>query len=347
MAHDVTKSWFAVLNNPVDHGYVGSPEVICEKLRDEWIGDSTTRSGAWAYCISADGLHHVHMVLEDTVAMRFSMVKKTYAVGAHLEPTKGTKKHAEDYIYKRHPYEEKGEEVLCVVREGTIVGAPGKRSDFELIEAMIAEGKTPQEIMDEKFSFRRYEKAIKDAYFRKRWKETPPVREVTVHFIVGASGSGKSYHYAELCNKLGEENICLVSEYANGCFDHYSGEHVLFLDEFKGELSYGVLLKLLDQYKTVVHARYANIHALWDEVYITSVYPPEKLFEIMVASDFRGVDSKEQLFRRINDITYCMKSVTGEFRRFTLPMNEYLGYIDLHRKAEQAFKPTQLTFMDI
>ena len=92
MSQDVTLSWFATLNNPADHGYPGSPQEVCEQLRDEWIQDSTTRTGAWAYCISAEGLHHVHMVLEDAVAMRFSMVKKTYAIGAHLEPTKGSKK---------------------------------------------------------------------------------------------------------------------------------------------------------------------------------------------------------------------------------------------------------------
>lgn len=124
MAQDVTRSWFAVLNNPQDHGYEGTPQEICEQLRDEWVQDSTTRSGAWAYCISAAGLHHIHMVLEDTTAMRFSAIKKTYAIGAHLEPTRGSKRQAEDYICKRHPYAEKGEEVVRIVRAGTIMGAP-------------------------------------------------------------------------------------------------------------------------------------------------------------------------------------------------------------------------------
>ena len=96
MSQDVTLSWFAMLANPADHGYTGTPQEICERLRDEWIQDSTTRTGAWACCISAEGLHHVHMVLEDAVAMRFSAIKKSYAIGAHLEATKGTKKQAED-----------------------------------------------------------------------------------------------------------------------------------------------------------------------------------------------------------------------------------------------------------
>lgn len=66
---------------------MGTPQEICERLRDEWIEGGEHRTGAWAYCISAAGLHHVHMVLEDEKPMRFSLIKKSYAIGARLEPT--------------------------------------------------------------------------------------------------------------------------------------------------------------------------------------------------------------------------------------------------------------------
>lgn len=104
MSDEVSRSWFAVFNNPEKHGYTGTPEEVCERLKAEWVGDSTTRSGAWAYCVSAAGLHHIHMILEDQVAMRWTGVKNSYAIGMHFEPTKGSKKQAEDYLYKRHPF---------------------------------------------------------------------------------------------------------------------------------------------------------------------------------------------------------------------------------------------------
>ena len=91
MGESVTKSWFAVLNNPCEHGYSGTPQEICEQLRDEWVGTSTTRTGAWAYCISALGLHHIHMVLEDVVAMRFSVIKKPTRKECTLKPRKARK----------------------------------------------------------------------------------------------------------------------------------------------------------------------------------------------------------------------------------------------------------------
>lgn len=332
MSQDVTLSWFATLNNPADHGYPGSPQEVCEQLRDEWIQDSTTRTGAWAYCISAEGLHHVHMVLEDAVAMRFSMVKKTYAIGAHLEPTKGSKKKAEDYIYKRHPYDEKGEIVKCVVTAGRIRGAQGKRSDLERIEELIQDGKTPSEILDENFAYYRYEKEIRKAYFRRCLVNTPSVREVKVHLIVGESGTGKSYIYTQLCDKHGDDNVCIVTDYAIGGLDHYAGQPILFMDEYKGQFPFSTFLTLTDKYKAQIHARYSNIWTLWNEVYITSVYPPERLYQLMVPLGNWDYDSRQQMYRRITDITYTYKAGT-KYKRYTVPMSDYTTYQALEAEA--------------
>ena len=332
MSQDVTLSWFATLNNPADHGYPGSPQEVCEQLRDEWIQDSTTRTGAWAYCISAEGLHHVHMVLEDAVAMRFSMVKKTYAIGAHLEPTKGSKKKAEDYIYKRHPYDEKGEIVKCVVTAGRIRGAQGKRSDLERIEELIQDGKTPSEILDENFAYYRYEKEIRKAYFRRCLVNTPSVREVKVHLIVGESGTGKSYIYTQLCDKHGDDNVCIVTDYAIGGLDHYAGQPILFMDEYKGQFPFSTFLTLTDKYKAQIHARYSNIWTLWNEVYITSVYPPERLYQLMVPLGNWDYDSRQQMYRRITDITYTYR-VGTEYKRYTIPMSDYTTYQALETDA--------------
>lgn len=333
---DVTRSWFATLCNPEEHGYFGTPQEICERLRDEWIAGSATRTGAWAYCISADGLHHLHMALEDVKPMRFSAVKKSYAVGAHLEPTKGGKKQAEDYIYKRPPYEEKGEQVICVVQHGEIRGNSSARSDFTIIETMIAEGFTPHQILDCNFAFRRYTKEIREAYFRKRFKETPPFREVKVHYIVGASGSGKSHTYVDLCKSQGEDAIYMVSDYStNGGFDLYNGEPILFMDELKSQLRYDTLLSILDGYKKQLHARYSNIWMLWNDVRISTVYPPEELYDLMVPEDRQFTDTYTQLKRRITDITYCWTDGT-DYHRYTIPMSAYKDYISLQIAAKRS-----------
>lgn len=335
--NETSRSWFAVLNNPADHGYEGTPEEVCEKLREEWTADSDTRTGAWAYCVSAEGLHHVHMVLEDTVTMRFSKIKKSYANAAmHFEATKGYKAQVEDYIQKRGVFAEKGEQVLHTCYAGEIKGAqPGRRADLEEIAALLDAGHTPEEIMRMNFLYRRYERMIRSAFFDKRKRETPPRREVKVHYLVGPSGSGKSYTYVKLCEELGEEAIYLFSDYEGGGFDNYQGQEILFLDELKGQFTHGLLLQILDRYKIQVHARYSNIYALWREVYITSVFPPEELYRKMVEESARGRDKLQQLLRRITDITYCFVDAAGEYQRYTVPMSEYFDYAELKAAARE------------
>lgn len=350
MGSDISRSWFAVLNNPADHGYTGTPEEVCNRLRDEWTANSSTRAGAWAYCVSAEGLHHIHMVLEDSVSMRFSKVKKSYAAGMHFEATRGSKEQAEDYINKHGKFEEKGERVLYLCRAGEIKAAQGKRSDLEEIAAMLDEGKTPSEIMSVDFAYRRYERMIRSAYFDKRKRDTPLKREVEVHYLVGESGSGKSYTYVRLCEEHGEESIYFFSDYEGGGFDAYQGQAKLFIDEYKGQFSFGFLLQILDGYKIQVHARYANIYALWDEVFITSVFPPEELYKKMVEESARGRDKQQQLLRRITDITYCFLDAGGEYQRYTVPMSAYTDYDELKAAAMErtgADAPESAEFTEI
>lgn len=337
---EVSKSWFAMLPNPAEHGYEGTPEEACKHLRDEWIKNSETRTGAWAYCRSADGLLHVHMVLEDSKSMRFSAIKAAYPK-AHIEATRGTKAQAEDYINKRPPYDEKGEEVIYILTHGEIRGRQGTRSDLEVIQNMIEAGMTPAQIMREDIAYRRYRQMIREAFFDKRSRETPVVRNVKVHYIVGPPGSGKSYHYPQLCAEYGEDKIYHLSDYEGGGFDLYCGEPVLILDEFKDQFPFSKFLTIIDCYKTQVHARYANVMMLWSEVYVTTVFPPEVLYQKMVSASERDTDDYAQLTRRITDITYCFRSSDGEFQTFTLPMACYTTYSELVRMAteEPPFPP--------
>lgn len=73
----MARSWFCVANNPQEHGYIGTPEEIAERIADDWVKDNPQRSCAIAYCISADGLHHLHKVLEDVKNMRSKVYKKS------------------------------------------------------------------------------------------------------------------------------------------------------------------------------------------------------------------------------------------------------------------------------
>lgn len=357
MAETVSKSWFVVFNNPSAHGYVGEPHEICERLKNEWCC-TEDRSGAWAYCIKHyeghypvyddDGkflryahaetddekklipadLHHIHMVLEDKVAMRFTAVKKTYAIGSHFEATKGSKKEASDYISKSGDYDEKPnkdaglpwEEIIYCCQKGEIKGMQGRRSDLENIEQMLKDGMSPVSIMRQGLNYRRHESLIKKAYYDKRDEDTPEVREVKVIWHTGDSGSGKSYSRMQLMAQVGKENIYYLSDYKNGCFDGYNGQPYLWMEDYKNDFPFGDMLRYLDVYKADLHCRYSNAKALWTEVHITSVYHPIAIYNFSVHHERRAFEPLKQWARRISFIRYHY-SVRGEFKYIDCPFD--------------------------
>lgn len=325
-----SKSWFCVFNNP-QKVYEGEPKDIAEKVLEIWLDNKPTRTGAVAYCISVGGLHHLHMVFEDSNMCRFSTLKKLFPE-AHLEPTLGNKTQAEDYINKKGKFEEKGEQVLYVARFGEIKGRQGLRKDIEIISELIEQGMTPDEIYETDFAFRRYDSMIKSAYFSKLNKSTNFIRDIKVFWHIGESGSGKSYTAQKLIDEFGESNLFLLSDYTTGGFDNYLGQKILFMDEFRGQIRFHTLLTILDKYKREIHARYNNVYALWNEVHITSVLLPQECYEDITIYNQNKSDNIQQLLRRITNIVYH-EFYNGEYRTFEIPMSEFKSYVSLKFNA--------------
>lgn len=332
---DMFRSWFCVFNNPEQHGYLGTPQEICDNVVSDWVNGFPTRSCAVCYCVSVDGLKHLHVVLEDTKNMRFSAVKKAFPA-MHIEPTRGSKEQAEDYINKKGKWQEKGEQIIATARFGEIKGCQGQRKDFEILEELIIAGYTPKQIFEQNFAFRRYDKMIRQAYFDKRKSETPIKRDVTVNWHVGESGSGKTYTYVQLVDKLGEDNVYLLNDYDRGGFDEYNGERILCMDEFRGQIRFSLLLNYLEGYKVQIPCRYTNSFALWNEVHIFTVLPPERVYKNMVTDDV-DLDKLEQLMRRLTYVTYHYKE-NEEYKSIVLPISQYTNYNDLKKSVLSANK---------
>ncbi len=250
------------------------------------------------------------------------------------------KKKLTDYLRKNPPYDEKGETVLYELGLECIKDAQGKRSIYDEIDDYLAQGMTPSEIMRKGSRFRYYEKVIKSAYMDKRINEVPIIKDMHVEYHFGPAGTGKTKLVADLCKRYGRDKIYLVDDYKTGGFDKYlefDAPPILFMDEFKGvDLSYGQLLSILDRYTIKqTHSRYSNTFNLWTQVYITSVYPIEELFQIMVDSRLRKTDDMNQLMRRINTIVYHY-SEDGENKTFSMSASEYKDYNDMMIRLHKA-----------
>ena len=317
-----------------------NPEYLANYLSYLWNESGKGRTCAIAVCISANGCYHAHMALYGNTTTLSNVAKILYS--SHVEPQLGGKAELQNYLLKQGKYEEKGETILYVKDIDKIQDVSGKRNDLEVIEEMLIKGFTPQQILDTNFQFYRYEKMILHAYTDQRIREAPIQQELYVEYHVGDSGTGKTYFYKQLCEKAGVDNIYILTDYdnnASGGLDSYmkiGAPPILFMDEYKGfGISYGKLLIMLNGYTRMqTHSRYTNSYNLWNEVYITSVYPPEAIYQNMVSNEHQDLDSYTQLLRRINKIVYHYIE-NGEYKTYPIDSKDYTTYEDLRNMVAQ------------
>lgn len=311
-----------------------NPKLLAEFLSNVWIESGKNRVAGIAVCISSTGLYHAHMSLYGNLTTLGNVAKIMF--DSHIEPQLGGKKELKSYLLKEAPYDESGEQVLYTIGIENIQDRQSKRSDLEEIADLIEQGFTPSEIMSENFSYRKFEKMIKSAFIDRRIRETPLIKETYNEWHVGESNSGKTYYYYQLAEEHTPEKIYLVSDFENGGFDFYieqGAPPIIFLDEFKGNMRFSQLLTILDKYSRVqTHCRYSNTYNLWERCIITSIYPPDEVYESMVSDYRRDRDKIDQLMRRLDVIIYHYRE-DGEYKTFTLPAKDYTNYDDLKRKA--------------
>lgn len=309
-------------------------DYVAKFFQNLWESSSPTRKGCVSVCMSAGGVYHLHAALFGESTTLTSVAKLMY--NAHVEPCKGGRDNLIKYINKEEQYADSGEKVLYVVGREKLKTHPGKRTDIQEIEELIQEGFTPREILSMKFSYCFREKEIKTAYLIKRINEAPRRKNMYVEWHVGESGTGKSYTYDLLCDQYGSEHIYFAGYSTKGWLDRYmesGAPRILFMDELKGTGSWQELLNVLDVYTTkAISCRYSDAYPLWDTVHITSVYPPEEIYQQMVKQDNRTNDSLKQLLRRLTKITYHFIH-NGMYMKYSIPASTYTNYDDLKRDA--------------
>ena len=337
--------WLLTINNPGEHG------VTNEGIEETLKGMGSFRYACYSHEIGLeDRTYHIHIFVAFDNQVRFSTLKNRFPA-AHIDPCRGSIKQNRDYVFKQGKWADTDKEDTRIEGHQYEIGtAPieigqGRRSDLEEIEGLLDAGYTPDQIFEVSIAYRLREKEIRAHYMARRKKEVPAFRDVRVVWHVGESGSGKSYAMVGLMAE-NPGNVYLMNDYDGGGLDLYQGEGILFMDEFRGQLKFSTLLGMLDGYRVQVHCRYANVYALWTEVHITSVLPPEMVYSRMV-SENRDIDTVGQLMRRISEVVYHYKQ-GDTYGTFPVPGSQYRDYDRLRSDAGfDGFKKTPASWRDV
>ena len=103
-------------------------------------------------------------------------------------------------------------------------------------------------------------------------------RDLTVYYLYGASGAGKT---RGIYREHPATDICRITDYGgrNGVrFDAYHGQPVLVFEEFHSQIPIESMLNYLDIYPLTLPARYSDRVACYSTVYITSNIPLEEQY---------------------------------------------------------------------
>lgn len=218
--------------------------------------------------------------LKDSVRIP-AFQKMTGLIGAHCEKRKGTREEAREYCMKSATRIE-GPFEVGEWKEG----GQGKRTDLDEVAKMVKDKKPIVEIADTfPTQFIKFHRGIEKLHFT---LNRPVKMKPNVYWIHGPSGVGKTkLAYERSPNAYWKMN-------GNKWWDGYDGSSDVIIDDFKGDLEFAYLLRILDRYPINVEVKGGTIHFNPQNIYITSLEGP--LHYIPYTED------KTQLLRRIDEI---------------------------------------------
>jgi len=214
---------------------------------------------------------HVQAYVEFKNAVRMTKLQVIFGMENHFEKRKGTREQAREYCMKKEsrapeaePYE---------IGEWVPSKGQGKRSDLAAACEMVKNEGIGSMIEAVPEVFVKYHSGmgkLEEFYARKRSQKW---REVEVFVLWGESGSGKTRYVYDH-----EEEVYSLTTYQTGgvpWFQGYTGQKVLLIDDYCGQMNFQLLLQCLEGHPLCVQNKGGSAMAEWTKVYITSNFPME------------------------------------------------------------------------
>ena len=305
-----SRKWLVTINYK-DGNFPDPKELI------EQIEQNTYKYACFSYEIGNEGeTPHVHIYIYSETPRRFSTMKTTFPRG-HIEKAHGSHEENRDYIAKRGKWANSDKADTIVEGSFTELGTLPKAGETasnnkqrRLLEDIEA-GKSTAEIITDDPSYIMKVSRINEAREEILYSDQKNhFRDVTVTYIHGASGTGKTYG---IYQRHEAKDICRITDYSSrGLFDAYSGHQVLVFEEFRSEIGISAMLNYLDIYPITLPARYYDRQACFDTVYITSNIPLEQQYKSIQQEQ---PETWVAFLRRINYvIEYQQDGFTKEYR---------------------------------
>jgi hypothetical protein len=183
----------------------------------------------------------------------------------------------------------KGSTIFC---KFGVKKSQGRRSDIRSAVQMLEEGASMKQTARENpVVYVKYHRGL-EKY--KALLIEPRTQPPNVQVFYGPTGSGKSRSARELL-----PNAYVWGPEQGKWFDGYEGQPEVIFEEFRGQLPFGMMLRLLDRYECRVETKGSTIFFVATSIVLTSPVHPRDWYQMFEHSE----DKVDQLLRRITSIT--------------------------------------------
>lgn len=240
-----------------------------------------------SYCavgheVGASGTPHLQGYLEFHRQVDLAVLKNRVSHSIHVEERRGTPVQARDYALKDdHPDN---------VHWG-VMSEQGHRSDLDgPLNALMSGVSIPAVARLYPHQFVKFHKGLT---VLKSHLIDPRCLPPRVCVIYGATGTGKSREA-----RLRTDLPYVWGPEQGSWFDGYEGQLDVIFEEFRGQLPFGTLLRLLDRYDCRVQIKGGSVQFVAMNIIFTSPVHPQHWYPYL--ADQEG--KMDQLFRRIHEI---------------------------------------------
>lgn len=201
---------------------------------------------------------------------------------AHVEPMEGSLQSNNRYCSKESELVKFGDEPR-----------QGDRNDLKAVVKRIRDGETTADeiCLDDPAYYHMYGRTLQkaeDILNRKRFR----TERTLGTWYYGKTGTGKSHLAFTGFNPDTHYVKCLKDEW----WDRYTGQETVILNEFRGEIPFGEMLNLVDQWPHSVKRRNREeFPFLAKRIIVTSPMSPTEIY-----TKLNGDDRMEQLIRRFD-----------------------------------------------
>lgn len=227
-----------------------------DNLSHSWCWTEHNLEEQWMYSVHASylvfqleqcpetGNFHYQGFIQFHARKRFSTVRKLLGRATHIEKMRGTAEEASNYCKKPEsrmdgPYE-----------YGTLMHQ-GERTDIQAAIDLAISGGIKQVAVQNPLAFLRCYRGLQ-AMLDVRQEVAPQDGPPLVYVITGPTGVGKSRLVHEICPP--DTLYTVYLQPMTAWFDNYHHANVVF-DDYAGELSMSLLLRLLDRYPMQVQRK--------------------------------------------------------------------------------------------